>query len=122
MLDEARRLLVVRRAQPPSQGLWSVPGGRCLIGEPADAACVREVAEETGLTVRAVGFAGRVARDGPGGVIYDIDDFVCEPTGGTLQAGDDALAARWVTLADLDALPLVDGLREALAGWDCLPG
>src|SRR5579859_374033 len=48
--DGDGRLLVVRRGRPPSAGRWSVPGGRCRPGEPAADACVREVAEETGLT------------------------------------------------------------------------
>jgi hypothetical protein len=36
-------------------------------------------------------------------------------------AGDDAVAARWVTLTDLAELPLVDGLIEALSEWAVLP-
>lgn len=121
VFDETRRLLVVRRSQPPSRGRWSIPGGRCHIGETSAAACVREVAEETGLTVRVTRFVGSVVRDGPGGVSYYIADFVCKVVGGTLYAGDDALDARWVRLAELDALPLATGVRDALAGWNCLP-
>lgn len=121
VFDAAGRLLLVERGQPPSAGSWSVPGGRCRAGETAARACVREVAEETGLTVRVIRWAGRVERDGPGGAVYDIDDFVCEVLGGTLAAGDDAAAARWVTRADLAALPLVALLGATLRGWDCLP-
>jgi ADP-ribose pyrophosphatase YjhB (NUDIX family) len=92
-----------------------------LRGEPSDAACAREVAEETGLSVRVLSFAGSVLRDAPGGAIYLIDDYVCEITSGTLCAADDALDARWATLADLDQLELAPGLRDALAEWDQLP-
>jgi 8-oxo-dGTP diphosphatase len=81
VFDEAGRLLVVQRAHEPAKGRWSVPGGRCLPDEPAALACVREVAEETGLQVRVVRFAGRVERAGPGAVRYDIDDFVCTVIG-----------------------------------------
>ncbi len=84
-------------------------------------ACVREVAEETGLDVRVLYYAGRVERDGPEGVVFDIDDFVCEVVGGTLCAGDDASDARWASRTELDALELAPGLLAALAGWNELP-
>jgi 8-oxo-dGTP diphosphatase len=119
--DDAGRLLVIRRGQPPSAGSWSVPGGRCRPGEAATAACVREVAEETGLEVTVVRRAGRVERAAPGGGIYMIDDFVCTLDGGELRAGDDAIDARWVTRAELVGLDLVPELYAALDEWGVLP-
>jgi ADP-ribose pyrophosphatase YjhB (NUDIX family) len=118
--DDAGRLLVVQRGREPSAGRWSIPGGRCLPGEAAADACVREVREETGIEVVVLRAAGRVKRAAPGAV-YVIDDFVCTPVGGELLAGDDARDARWVTLAEFDALPLVADLRATLAEWGCLP-
>jgi ADP-ribose pyrophosphatase YjhB (NUDIX family) len=121
LFDGARRLLLIRRGTPPAQGSWSLPGGRCLPDEPTAAACVREVAEETGLTVRVVALAGSVLRDAPGGGTYRIDDYLCEATGGVLAAGDDAADARWVTRAELEELHLAPLLREALTEWGQLP-
>jgi 8-oxo-dGTP diphosphatase len=114
--DSAGRLLLVRRANEPGRGRWSVPGGRVEAGEDDAAALVREVAEETGLAVEAGPLVGRVRR-GP----YAIADYRATATGGTLLAGDDALEVRWCSAADLARLPLVDGLLEALVGWDALP-
>jgi ADP-ribose pyrophosphatase YjhB (NUDIX family) len=119
--DDAGRLLLIRRAQPPSAGSWSVPGGRCRPGESAADACVREIAEETGLTVRIVRHAGQVEREAPDGGVYVIDDFVCRPLGGSLRAGDDASDVRWVSAGELATLTLAAGLRDALAEWDLLP-
>ena len=119
--DAAGRLLLVRRGTAPSAGLWSVPGGRCLPGESAARACVREVAEETGLVVEVVRLAGTVERPAPDGGVYVIDDFVCRLVGGALSAGDDATDARWVSRSEMAELPLVPGLVEALDEWDALP-
>jgi 8-oxo-dGTP diphosphatase len=121
IFDADGRLLVIRRGTPPAAGSWSVPGGRCEPGESAEAACVREVAEETGLAVAVLSFAGRVQRDGPEGVIYDIDDYICTVVGGTLRAATDASDARWVTRGQLLELDLVAGLIDALTEWAALP-
>ncbi len=121
VVDDAGRLLLVKRGRPPGEGLWSVPGGRCRHGESSAAACVREVAEETGIRVQVLRLAGRVQRAGDAGTVYDIDDFVCVITGGVLQPGDDADDARWVTGAELRALPVVAELIETLSAWGCLP-
>jgi 8-oxo-dGTP diphosphatase len=121
VFDAAGRLLVIRRGRPPWPGSWSIPGGRCRPGESAAEACVREVAEETGLVAQVVRLAGHVDRDAPDGRVYVIDDFVCVVTGGRLRAGDDADDARWVDRAELAALPLVPGLLAALTQWQALP-
>jgi 8-oxo-dGTP diphosphatase len=121
VFDEAGRLLLIRRGRPPSAGLWSIPGGRCWPGESAAEACVREAHEETGLSVRVVRFAGRVQRPGPDASSYDIDDFVCTVLGGSLEAGDDAVDARWVGRDELSGMELVPGLLDALQEWDALP-
>ncbi len=121
VFDAAGRLLLVERGRPPSLGCWSVPGGHCLPGETAAAACVRELAEETGLLVQVLRSAGRVRRSGESGIVYDIEDFVCRAVGGALRAGDDASEVRWVSSAELAEVPLVPGLLESLASWDLLP-
>jgi ADP-ribose pyrophosphatase len=47
------RVLLVKRSQPPSKGLWAIPGGRVELGETLKEAAEREIIEETGLTIRA---------------------------------------------------------------------
>jgi 8-oxo-dGTP diphosphatase len=116
-----RRLLLVRRGTDPGRGLWSVPGGRIEAGESPEAACAREVREETGLDVEVGPLVGRVERAGPAGSTYVIDDFSCAVKGSAdATAGDDADDARWVARAELAAMPLVDLLLETLEAWGVL--
>ena len=114
--DDEGRLLVVQRANEPGRGLWSVPGGRVEPGEDDAAALVREMREETGLEIVPGPLVGSVRR-GP----FAIADYRCTAIGGTLRAGDDALDARYVDLAALEALPLVPELLVTLRDWDALP-
>ena len=107
--DTSGRVLLVRRANDPGRGLWSIPGGRIEDGESARAAAAREVREETGLDIE-VGEALLAEAIGP----YFIEDFAATVVGGTLLAGDDALEARWVTPDELRSLPLAPALLEAL--------
>jgi 8-oxo-dGTP diphosphatase len=119
--DPAGRLLLVRRANPPAQGLWSIPGGRVEAGESAEDAVVRELAEETGLHGTVEREVGTVRRGAPGGGTYVIRDFVVSVDAvGTPVAGDDAADVAWVELDELDALPTSPGLVDALAGWGLL--
>lgn len=52
------RLLLVRRGHDPWKGHWDVPGGFCDGAEHPAATAVREVAEETGLSIEVTGFLG----------------------------------------------------------------
>lgn len=118
--DGAGRLLLVLRAHPPAAGSWSLPGGRVEPGESAEAAVVREVAEETGLRVEVGRLVGTVERDAGQGATYVIDDYECAVTAGSLTAGDDAADARWCTPDEVRSLPTSPLLVETLEGWGLL--
>jgi ADP-ribose pyrophosphatase YjhB (NUDIX family) len=51
VLDEEGRVLLVKRANDPGKGRWSLPGGLLELGEMIETAVAREVAEETGIAV-----------------------------------------------------------------------
>jgi 8-oxo-dGTP diphosphatase len=71
--------------------------------------------EETGLEVRVLQFAEafeRIMTDESGAVQYHyvLLDYLCEPVGGALCAGDDAAEAAWVNRAELGERSLTPGL------------
>ncbi len=110
------RILLIRRGRPPGRDRWSLPGGRVELGETLAVALRREVLEETGVEVLAGELAGWVERIAAG-YHFVIFDFWAAPAAGGAPAplaGDDAAQARWVPLAELGSLALVDGLAEFL--------
>lgn len=86
-------VLLVRRANPPRQGLWAFPAGFLDAGEDPRRAAERECEEETGLRVRVsalLDVQGKpVEKMGAHIVLY----FRAEVTGGILQARDDVSEA-----------------------------
>jgi 8-oxo-dGTP diphosphatase len=118
--DAGGRLLLIKRGHEPGAGLWSLPGGRIESGETDTEALVREMLEETGLTVEPGRLVGHLQRPGLDGDVIDISDYAATVVGGALQAGDDAADARWVSREDLATLAVTEGLLEALTDWGVL--
>jgi 8-oxo-dGTP diphosphatase len=116
----AGRVLVVRRARAPADGLFSLPGGVVEIGETLTQALIREVREETSLAVEPVGLAGfreAITRDRDGRVERH---FVILPFAARWLAGEPVLneelsEARWLRPAELTGLPTTAGLAEIVA-------
>lgn len=120
--DDAGRLLLIRRGNPPAQGLWSLPGGRVEVGETHEAAVLRELREETGVDGTLGRHVGEVRRDAPDGSVYVIQDYLVTVDGSTVpRAGDDALDAVWFSVQEVRALDTSPGLVEALSGWGLIP-
>jgi ADP-ribose pyrophosphatase YjhB (NUDIX family) len=103
VVDEDR-VLLVRRGTEPLRGQWSLPGGLLELGEALADGVIREVREETGLTVEPlelIELLDRIHREGERVQYhYVIADYLCRVAGGRLQAASDADAARWVERAE----------------------
>src|ERR1700751_6317128 len=113
------RVVLVKRAHPPIQGQWSIPGGVLEVGELVRDAAVREAREETGLIVEPgelLGVYDRILRDPEKRVQdhYVLIDFLCRATGGHLHAATDAAEVRWFTREELPALNLAEDTQDVI--------
>lgn len=112
-------VLLVLRGKPPSQNLWSIPGGSVKLGETLQKAAEREIREETGLNIHArepIYTFDVVDRDENGTVRYHyvIVDLLADYVGGTLRPGDDALDVRWVSSKALKNMKVSEATRKLL--------
>jgi ADP-ribose pyrophosphatase YjhB (NUDIX family) len=109
-------LLMVKRAQEPARGLWSIPGGRLQRGEYLTDAVRREVKEETGLDVEVGDLLGLF--EVVGDPHYVILDYLASaPDGSEPSADDDVSEVRWVPLDEIANLECTPRLVETLKGW-----
>lgn len=116
---ENSRVLLVKRAHPPLQAQWSIPGGVLEVGELVREAAIREAREETGLIVEPADLLGvydRVLRNDEQRVQYHyvLIDFLCRRVGGDLQAADDAAEVRWFTREELPELNLAEDTQDVI--------
>ena len=98
------RVLLVRRANEPLKGHWTLPGGMLEVGESLASAVAREAKEETCLEVEPIELVeilDRIYREGDRvRYHYVIADYLCRVKGGELCAASDADAVRWVERAE----------------------
>jgi ADP-ribose pyrophosphatase YjhB (NUDIX family) len=114
------KMLIVKRANEPAKGLWSVPGGVVELGEQLHEALKRETKEETGLEVdieRLVDAVDNIVFDEEGRIQYHyvLLDYLCRPRGGVLKAADDVHEILWVPLEALQSLPITPSLNRVIA-------
>ncbi|MGH3766508.1 MAG: NUDIX hydrolase [Pseudonocardiaceae bacterium] len=113
--DPAGRLLMIRRTD---NDLYAIPGGGQEVGETIAQTVVREVSEETGITVDIMGLIGVYSN--PAHVIAFSDGevrqefslcFRARPIEGELRTSSESKEVRWVEPVELDDLNIHPSIR-----------
>lgn len=105
-------VLLIQRNRPPSEGLWTLPGGRLEPGETAEQCAIRELKEELGLDVfalrplRVLRFRG-----------FELQVFGTQTYDGEIVPDATEIRAwRWIRPEQIGRLPTTPELGEVLAG------
>ena len=113
-------VLLVKRANPPGIGRWSIPGGHLMLGETIYGAALRELKEETGIDGKPLGTVGigELIEHGERGIEYHyvLVDVLVEPYGSldSARPSSDALDVAVVELKEALGLELTKTTRRLL--------
>ena len=109
------KILLVKRANEPNKGRWSVPGGLVRKGESLVDALKREIREELNVDIDVGDVAcvtDEIFYDDKGGVAYHyvVIDFFAEIRGNP-KPGSDAADVKWVSLKEIDKIDVVEFVK-----------
>jgi len=113
------RVLMIRRANEPGAGHWSIPGGRLEFGETTEQAMVREIMEETAVSCEAIALIGvydAFVQDDTGQISdhFCLINYAATWISGAPVAGDDALEARFMDMNEINELDLWGDVRSVI--------
>ncbi len=121
VIVEKRQVLLVRRRHQPFPGTWMFPSGFLEYGELPEEGLLREVLEETNLTVQdACLLAMRRSTDDPRepnhlALFYSASSM----TGVLLNQASENLAVAWFSVHDLPEIALINHREIALSLAEC---
>lgn len=101
------QVLLIRRGNPPYQGMWACPGGFLEMEETLEECALRELFEETGLKgieMTQLHAFGDVYRDPRCRLVTIAYYGFIQDEDTPVKGGDDALEARWFDVDDLPQL------------------
>ncbi len=116
-----REVLLIRRKNPPFEGLWALPGGFLEINETLEESALRELHEETNISdvqLQQIAAFGHPDRDPRGRVITVAYVGIIKSEQQKVVAGSDAAEVAWFPVLDLPQLAFDhnDIIEKALEG------
>lgn len=107
IMDDALKVLLVRRGVEPFKGDWAIPGGFLKMDESLEECALRELDEETGIRdvyLEQLYSFGEVGRDPRERVISVAFYTLISSDGQKIKAGDDADETAWYSANELPNL------------------
>jgi ADP-ribose pyrophosphatase YjhB (NUDIX family) len=114
LVEQDGKVLLVRRANEPQRGLWTLPAGFVDAGEDPARAAERECFEETGLRVQVIGLVDVLAGQEHERGAHFVIVYRAQIVSGVMAAGDDVDAAGFFDRASLPPLAF-RATRQALS-------
>ena len=105
------KIVLIQRANEPSKGKWTIPGGLVDLAESLEVAVMREAQEETGLAASdpvLLDVVSNVDIDEQGKVKYHyvIIDYLVHVKSLEAKAASDAADLRWVPFDEVECYNL----------------
>lgn len=116
---EDDKILIVKRANPPSQGMWSLPGGMIELGETIQEATKREVEEECGIEIDVgdvLHAENLIVPDEKGDIRfhYVVTYLLAYYRNGEASPGSDATDIKWVKSEELSKFDMNPVVQEKI--------
>ena len=109
VITTGEEVLLIKRKNPPFEGLWALPGGFIDPGETPDKAAKRELEEEAGMKLSVtMKFIGKFSKPGRDPRMKDVWSYayLAKVSKNKITAGDDASDVQWTPISKLDKLDL----------------
>jgi 8-oxo-dGTP diphosphatase len=117
VVEKNEKVLLVRRANDPCRGLWTLPAGFVDAGEDPARAAERECLEETGLQVRVTALLDVVAGQEHSRGAHILIIYRAEVISGTLAANDDVDRASFFHRNELPILAFASTSKILLTSY-----
>jgi len=117
--NSEKKVLLVKRGNEPSKGLWSLPGGLVELGERVREAGIREVKEECSIDIEpedVISVVDLILEDSDGKVKYHyiLIEYLAKYIGGELKLQSDVIDAGWFSQPEIAQLDVPEVTRQVL--------
>ena len=109
----------MKRRNPPNEGKWALPGGLVELGETVQDATIREIREETRVTVEIQGLLDvqtdlHMDRSSRVEYHYVLVDYLAKPVSGRVRLNSESSDWGWFTYGQVRRLAMSRGTKSVL--------